>query len=84
MQLVGAADNTTVVGADRKWADATEFIVEGSYLQMAGVFTDKIEVGSGVTIDFLEMSFRDGPMFKDSPDSEKILLVFTSAVVHVP
>ena len=47
----------------RKWADATEFTVEGSHLQMAGVFTDKIEVGSGVTIDFLEMSFRDGPLF---------------------
>ena len=63
----------------RKWADATEFTVEGSHLQMAGVFTDKIEVGSGVTIDFLEMSFRDGPLFKDSPDSEKILRAFTSA-----
>ena len=25
------------------------------------------------------MSFRDGPLFKDSPDSEKILLAFTSA-----
>ena len=63
----------------RKWADPTEFTVEGSHLQMAGVFTDKIEVGSGVTIDFLEMAFRDGPLFKDSPDSEKILLAFTSA-----
>ena len=25
------------------------------------------------------MSFRDGPLFKDSPDSEKILRAFTSA-----
>ena len=63
----------------RKWADPTEFTVRDSHLQKAGVFTDKIEVGTGVTIDFLEMSFRDGPLFKDSPDSEKILLAFTSA-----
>jgi len=64
---------------DRKWADPTLYIVRDSHLHKAGVFTDKIQVGAGVTIDYLEMAFRDGPLFKDSPDSEKILFAFTSA-----
>ena len=65
----------------RKWTDPKNFIMGGSRLCNAGLFTDKFRtVGFdpdppdlGCTVRQLQLSFRDGSLFKDSPKSDEIL-----------
>ena len=67
----------------RKWTDPNNFIMDGSRLSKAGLFTDKFrDVGVerdldplslGCTVRQLQLSFRDGLLFKDSPKSEECL-----------
>ena len=60
----------------------------GSCLFKAGLFTDKFRtVGFdpdppdlGCTVRQLQLSFRDGSLFKESPKTEEVLSGFTSAV----
>ena len=61
----------------RTWTEPTNFIMGGSRLFKAGFFTDKFRtVGFdpdppdlGCTVRQLQLSFRDGSLFKDSPKS---------------